>query len=75
MCTAVMSFYYIYSIICFILFRGSENPNSTGQVKLTIGYSLEESRLFITVHACRSLYVALLASHFKPAAAASTDMV
>ncbi|XP_041654964.1 extended synaptotagmin-1 [Cheilinus undulatus] len=26
-----------------------------GQVKLTIGYSTEESRLFITVHACRAL--------------------
>ncbi|XP_074537953.1 extended synaptotagmin-1 [Halichoeres trimaculatus] len=32
-----------------------DNPSSTGQVKLTIGYSMEESRLFITVHACRAL--------------------
>ncbi|XP_017270706.1 extended synaptotagmin-1 [Kryptolebias marmoratus] len=32
-----------------------ENTNSTGQVKLTIGYSAEESRLFITVHSCRAL--------------------
>uniref|UniRef100_A0A3P9JUE8 Extended synaptotagmin-like protein 1a n=1 Tax=Oryzias latipes TaxID=8090 RepID=A0A3P9JUE8_ORYLA len=28
---------------------------STGQVKLTIGYSTEENRLFITVHSCRGL--------------------
>lgn len=35
------------------VFRGSDNANATGQVKLTIGYSVEESRLFITVHACR----------------------
>ncbi|XP_056897367.1 extended synaptotagmin-1 [Takifugu flavidus] len=34
---------------------GSDNMNSTGQVKLTIGYSTEEARLFITVHACRAL--------------------
>uniref|UniRef100_H3C5R7 Extended synaptotagmin 1 n=1 Tax=Tetraodon nigroviridis TaxID=99883 RepID=H3C5R7_TETNG len=32
---------------------GSDNANTAGQVKLTIGYSAEESRLFITVHACR----------------------
>ncbi|KAM9855995.1 extended synaptotagmin-1 [Aulostomus maculatus] len=32
-----------------------ENANTAGQVKLTIGYSTEESRLFITVHACRYL--------------------
>ncbi|CAG07403.1 unnamed protein product, partial [Tetraodon nigroviridis] len=34
---------------------GSDNANTAGQVKLTIGYSAEESRLFITVHACRVL--------------------
>uniref|UniRef100_A0A8D3DLV6 Extended synaptotagmin-like protein 1a n=1 Tax=Scophthalmus maximus TaxID=52904 RepID=A0A8D3DLV6_SCOMX len=33
----------------------SENANSAGQVKLTIGYSTEESRLLITVHSCRAL--------------------
>uniref|UniRef100_A0A669E986 Extended synaptotagmin 1 n=1 Tax=Oreochromis niloticus TaxID=8128 RepID=A0A669E986_ORENI len=33
----------------------SDNPNSAGQVKLTIGYSMEENRLFITVHSCRAL--------------------
>ncbi|XP_034552586.1 extended synaptotagmin-1 [Notolabrus celidotus] len=33
----------------------SDNPSSTGQVKLTIGYSMEEGRLFITVHGCRAL--------------------
>ncbi|XP_037540052.1 extended synaptotagmin-1 [Nematolebias whitei] len=33
----------------------SENANSAGQVKLTIGYSTEENRLFITVHSCRAL--------------------
>ncbi|KAK7884301.1 hypothetical protein WMY93_027424 [Mugilogobius chulae] len=26
-----------------------------GQVKLTVGYSIEESRLFITIHSCRAL--------------------
>ncbi|XP_024149227.1 extended synaptotagmin-1 [Oryzias melastigma] len=33
----------------------SENANTAGQVKLTIGYSTEENRLFITVHSCRAL--------------------
>ncbi|XP_058499718.1 extended synaptotagmin-1 [Solea solea] len=33
----------------------SENVNSEGQVKLTLGYSTEESRLFITIYSCRSL--------------------
>uniref|UniRef100_A0A8C2X848 Extended synaptotagmin 1 n=1 Tax=Cyclopterus lumpus TaxID=8103 RepID=A0A8C2X848_CYCLU len=33
----------------------NDNANSTGQVKLTIGYSIEESRLFITIHSCRAL--------------------
>uniref|UniRef100_UPI0037E92764 extended synaptotagmin-1 n=1 Tax=Semicossyphus pulcher TaxID=241346 RepID=UPI0037E92764 len=32
-----------------------DNAGSGGQVKLTVGYSTEESRLFITVHACRAL--------------------
>ncbi|XP_070765782.1 extended synaptotagmin-1 [Enoplosus armatus] len=31
------------------------SDNAAGQVKLTIGYSTEESRLFITVHSCRAL--------------------
>uniref|UniRef100_A0AAX7SI09 Extended synaptotagmin-like protein 1a n=1 Tax=Astatotilapia calliptera TaxID=8154 RepID=A0AAX7SI09_ASTCA len=31
------------------------NAILTGQVKLTIGYSMEENRLFITVHSCRAL--------------------
>lgn len=39
--------------------------NPTGQVKLTIGYSTEEARLFITVHACRFLLSALLTSHLS----------
>ncbi|CAK6951461.1 extended synaptotagmin-1 [Scomber scombrus] len=34
---------------------GSDNAGTAGQVKLTISYSTEEGRLFITVHACRSL--------------------
>ncbi|XP_029995180.1 extended synaptotagmin-1 [Sphaeramia orbicularis] len=33
----------------------ADNAGAQGQVKLTIGYSMEESRLFITVHACRGL--------------------
>uniref|UniRef100_A0A3Q0S8X6 Extended synaptotagmin 1 n=1 Tax=Amphilophus citrinellus TaxID=61819 RepID=A0A3Q0S8X6_AMPCI len=32
-----------------------DNINSAGQVKLTIGYSADENRLFITVHSCRAL--------------------
>ncbi|CAJ1085195.1 LOW QUALITY PROTEIN: extended synaptotagmin-1-like [Xyrichtys novacula] len=32
-----------------------DNASTAGQVKLTIGYSAEESRLFITVHSCRAL--------------------
>ncbi|XP_054635762.1 extended synaptotagmin-1 isoform X2 [Dunckerocampus dactyliophorus] len=34
---------------------GTDTSSAAGQVKLTIGYSTEESRLFITVHACRGL--------------------
>ncbi|KAM7411909.1 hypothetical protein PAMA_021740 [Pampus argenteus] len=34
---------------------GGDNANTAGQVKLTIGYSMGENRLFITVHACRAL--------------------
>ncbi|XP_022058905.1 extended synaptotagmin-1 [Acanthochromis polyacanthus] len=34
---------------------GSDTSNAAGQVKLTIGYSTEENRLFITVHSCRAL--------------------
>ncbi|TDH10585.1 hypothetical protein EPR50_G00076540 [Perca flavescens] len=33
----------------------ADNANSAGQVKLTIGYSMEENRLYITVHSCRAL--------------------
>ncbi|XP_029012811.1 extended synaptotagmin-1 [Betta splendens] len=33
----------------------AENKNTAGQVKLTIGYSVDEGRLFITVHSCRAL--------------------
>lgn len=32
-----------------------DNVSTAGQVKLTIGYSTEESRLFIVVHSCRTL--------------------
>uniref|UniRef100_A0A8D0AM57 Extended synaptotagmin 1 n=1 Tax=Sander lucioperca TaxID=283035 RepID=A0A8D0AM57_SANLU len=35
--------------------KTADNANSAGQVKLTVGYSIEESRLFITVHSCRAL--------------------
>uniref|UniRef100_A0A7N6BFP0 Extended synaptotagmin-like protein 1a n=1 Tax=Anabas testudineus TaxID=64144 RepID=A0A7N6BFP0_ANATE len=35
--------------------HASDNRNTTAQVKLTISYSTEESRLFITVHSCRAL--------------------
>lgn len=34
--------------------RAHDNASTAGQVKLTIGYSTEESRLFIVVHSCRS---------------------
>ncbi|XP_057685550.1 extended synaptotagmin-1 [Corythoichthys intestinalis] len=33
----------------------SDASNTSSQVKLSVGYSTEESRLFITVHACRAL--------------------
>ncbi|KAM3872342.1 extended synaptotagmin-1 [Diretmus argenteus] len=33
----------------------ADHGSVAGQVKLSIGYSLEESRLFITVHSCRAL--------------------
>lgn len=36
--------------------------NTAGQVKLTVGYSIEESRLFITVHSCRSLFMTYFTS-------------
>ncbi|XP_068601278.1 extended synaptotagmin-1 [Brachionichthys hirsutus] len=32
-----------------------ETGSTAGQVKLTIGYSTEESRLLITIHSCRAL--------------------
>ncbi|CAL1606166.1 unnamed protein product [Knipowitschia caucasica] len=34
---------------------GENGGNVAGQVKLSIGYSTEESRLFITIHSCRNL--------------------
>ncbi|MEQ2280749.1 hypothetical protein AMECASPLE_023118, partial [Ameca splendens] len=33
----------------------ADNANSAAQVKLTIGHSAEENRLFIIVHSCRAL--------------------
>ncbi|TKS77599.1 Extended synaptotagmin-1 [Collichthys lucidus] len=36
-------------------FNLTSDANTASQVKLTVGYSTEESRLFITVHACRAL--------------------
>ncbi|TNN82482.1 Extended synaptotagmin-1 [Liparis tanakae] len=39
-------------------FSVNDGTNSAGQVKLTTGYSIEESRLFITIHSCRSLALA-----------------
>lgn len=33
----------------------TDNSSTAGQVKLSIGYSTEENRLFITVHSCRAL--------------------
>uniref|UniRef100_A0A672I236 Extended synaptotagmin-like protein 1a n=1 Tax=Salarias fasciatus TaxID=181472 RepID=A0A672I236_SALFA len=39
-------------LFCFSI---GENQSSVGQVKLSIGYSAEESRLYITVHSCRAL--------------------
>ncbi|XP_077582272.1 extended synaptotagmin-1 [Stigmatopora nigra] len=32
-----------------------DGSNTSSQVKLSVGYSTDESRLFITVHACRAL--------------------
>ena len=53
------------------VFRGSDNANSAGQVKLTIGYSVEEGRLFITVHACRfpSYFLPVITRHICPSGA------
>ncbi|XP_041801678.1 extended synaptotagmin-1 [Chelmon rostratus] len=34
---------------------GCDSANTAGQVKLTVSYSVEESRLFIIVHSCRAL--------------------
>uniref|UniRef100_A0A669BGE3 Extended synaptotagmin 1 n=1 Tax=Oreochromis niloticus TaxID=8128 RepID=A0A669BGE3_ORENI len=45
----------LFSLCCSSFSWMSDNPNSAGQVKLTIGYSMEENRLFITVHSCRAL--------------------
>ncbi|KAM4563855.1 extended synaptotagmin-1 [Odontesthes bonariensis] len=33
----------------------ADSANSSSQVKLTVGYSTEENRLFIIVHSCRAL--------------------
>lgn len=49
--------------------RACDSTNTVGQVKLTVGYSVEESRLFITVHSCRSLgYFKSLPTFFPPTA-------
>uniref|UniRef100_A0AAQ4QKJ9 Extended synaptotagmin-like protein 1a n=1 Tax=Gasterosteus aculeatus aculeatus TaxID=481459 RepID=A0AAQ4QKJ9_GASAC len=45
---------YITDHMFYTVFR-AESTNSAGQVKLTVGYSVEESRLFITIHSCRAL--------------------
>lgn len=50
---------YLNIFLFHCAYRSGDNQGSTGQVKLTIGYSMEESRLFITVHACRSQYTKL----------------
>uniref|UniRef100_A0AAQ5YJL2 Extended synaptotagmin-like protein 1a n=1 Tax=Amphiprion ocellaris TaxID=80972 RepID=A0AAQ5YJL2_AMPOC len=42
-------------LFCALSLVGSDNSNAAGQVKLSIGYSTEENRLFITVHSCRAL--------------------
>lgn len=39
--------------LCLFVYSVADNGNSAGQVKLTIGYSADESRLFIIVHSCR----------------------
>uniref|UniRef100_A0A8C6T7C6 Extended synaptotagmin-like protein 1a n=2 Tax=Neogobius melanostomus TaxID=47308 RepID=A0A8C6T7C6_9GOBI len=44
--------YLLLKMYCF--FSSTEN-GGVGQVKISIGYSMEECRLFITVHACRAL--------------------
>lgn len=62
------------SFVFFI--TSSDNGNTAGQVKLTIGYSMEESRLYITVHSCRCLYTLcsslLLSPHFRLGAAGTS---
>uniref|UniRef100_A0A8D0AXW6 Extended synaptotagmin 1 n=1 Tax=Sander lucioperca TaxID=283035 RepID=A0A8D0AXW6_SANLU len=62
----VLTIYLLYTMYVYITIHVSnalivinyvpaDNANSAGQVKLTVGYSIEESRLFITVHSCRAL--------------------
>uniref|UniRef100_A0A3B3WIY0 Extended synaptotagmin-like protein 1a n=1 Tax=Poecilia mexicana TaxID=48701 RepID=A0A3B3WIY0_9TELE len=41
--------------LCLFVHSVADNGNSAGQVKLTIGYSADENRLFIIVHSCRAL--------------------
>lgn len=39
--------------LCLFVYSAADNGNSASQVKLTIGYSADENRLFIIVHSCR----------------------
>uniref|UniRef100_A0A8C4EVI7 Extended synaptotagmin-like protein 1a n=1 Tax=Dicentrarchus labrax TaxID=13489 RepID=A0A8C4EVI7_DICLA len=45
----------ISALLCTHSLHSGDNTNTAGQVKLTVGYSAEENRLFITVHSCRAL--------------------
>ena len=53
-CRLNLSGFEKHHIVCFS--RGGEGAGVAGQVKLSIGYSIEESRLYVTVHSCRSVH-------------------
>uniref|UniRef100_A0A8C4GNZ6 Extended synaptotagmin-like protein 1a n=1 Tax=Dicentrarchus labrax TaxID=13489 RepID=A0A8C4GNZ6_DICLA len=43
------------ALLCTHSLHCQDSSYQAGQVKLTVGYSAEENRLFITVHSCRAL--------------------
>uniref|UniRef100_A0A8C4ER08 Extended synaptotagmin-like protein 1a n=1 Tax=Dicentrarchus labrax TaxID=13489 RepID=A0A8C4ER08_DICLA len=51
----VLTIYPAYFLYTVTILQAGDNTNTAGQVKLTVGYSAEENRLFITVHSCRAL--------------------
>uniref|UniRef100_A0A7N8XUP5 Extended synaptotagmin-like protein 1a n=1 Tax=Mastacembelus armatus TaxID=205130 RepID=A0A7N8XUP5_9TELE len=54
-CMSCDLFFTVSLISLYSIHIPVDSANTAGQVKLTISYSAEESRLFITVHSCRAL--------------------